>query len=822
MDQLKSINASLAVIGFDARLDGLDNVDFVEAALYCGDALNNAPLRQDRVSDLIESSVKRVLSANNLRANDVEVIFVTQADLKNTTDAFDHVKTLYPNFRSVDSLTTALFLASTIIQEKNKAVLITSTQTTKPIKSVKNATISFDDAFTGYACKQGVASLLIASGDFAGKAQRYVYATIEALVSQADDSFPSLETDLVTQALTQANITADSISSIEVSASDNNVLSDFEQRLLLENYSTGRTLSTSMSCHKSVLGENGSLSDMLGLINTVINLQQRYRAGIKDWHAPKTSLAQWENSNFYILNQAAPVFPSENGDPRYYAYSCINEANTSHFILKENADDLAHSNGFNACSAQTLFILSGADEAALLDQLKRLDSHKLKRLDTHHFSGSFKALAGELYQNVDFTEQYKIILIADSFIELEREIKLAKTGVKQAFEHNSDWKTPKGSYFTSQPNHSADIAFLYPGIGATYIGLGRDLFHLFPDIYPNVIKIADNIGASLKDELLNPRSVVSLDAKTLQQRDLALRNDLANIAECGVGYACVFTKIFEDVFNIKADFASGYSMGEISMYAALGCWKSPGLMSARLAASETFNHQLSNELRAVRKLWHLPDIANGEFEQIWETYAIKGTLSQVNAAIQNDERVFVTIINTPESLVIGGYPEDCLKVIKRLGVRAMPMKMANAIHSKPAYQEYDNMLELYRMAVTERIKTKMISSSCYLPIPQMEKAISVSIAKCLCEVVDFPRLINALSDRGASVFIEMGAGRSLSSWTDKILKGGHEQSEHLTVSINAKGTNDQLTYARAVAKLVSYGVKMNIESFFTGSIIKQI
>ena len=211
---------------------------------------------------------------------------------------------------------------------------------------------------------------------------------------------------------------------------------------------------------------------------------------------------------------------------------------------------------------------------------------------------------------------------------------------------------------------------------------------------------------------------------------------------------------------------------------------------------------------------------------------LKAPVEQVKAAIAADERVYVTIVNTPDSLVIGGFPDDCLKVIKRLGVRAMPLNMANAIHSEPAYQEYDKMLALYSMSVTERIQTKMISSSCYLPIPQLEKAIAVSIAKCLCQPVDFPRLINTLADKGSKVFIEMGAGRSLCSWTDKILKTNaidnnlinenHVNENHISVPVNAKGTDDQLTYARAAAKLVSFGVDINLESFFSGSLLVQV
>jgi PfaB family protein len=169
-------------------------------------------------------------------------------------------------------------------------------------------------------------------------------------------------------------------------------------------------------------------------------------------------------------------------------------------------------------------------------------------------------------------------------------------------------------------------------------------------------------------------------------------------------------------------------------------------------------------------------------------------------------------------------------VINTLGVRAMPLNMANAIHSPPAKREYNNMVELYTMAVNTRIQTKMYSSSCYLPIPQLSKTIAHSIAKCLCERVDFPRLINALYDQGARIFIEMGPGRSLSSWVDKIIEPRIEavgtshdadatKNNHVSVPVNAKGTSDELTYFRAIAKLTSQGVKLDLNSLFYGSIV---
>ncbi|WP_028864002.1 PfaB family protein [Psychromonas aquimarina] len=816
MTEFKSIKTKLAVIGFDVQLDGLADIDQVEAALYRGEVhrgeVFNAAVslqQHDSSVDLCRVSAECVLQVNKLICSDAAVIMIT--DKKQIC-----LPQSYFSTHSVCCLADALQLSEQIISEHNLPVLIqASNLPSHPHSQAEfaqdKATISFAQDFEAYGSSRGVSSVLLASESFAAAHNSYVYASINSLVSSRTLSDAE---NVIKRSFADCAVNSADISTVEVSASADCELRDIEQQALLSAYRCDKTLNTSISCAKSVLGENGLLSELLSLINTVFALQQRYRPAVKEWTAPRSELLEnWMDSPFYLFNQAAPVFPNAHNSPRYAALSCVNKNSYTHIIAQENSDQQVHHNGFNASSAQSLFIAAADSKADLLKQLSELT------LET-----DLKTLAKSLYQKYAAKPDsvYKVVLIAESSEELAKELSLALKGVADAFAKQGDWKTPKGSYFSSQPQSGGNVAFLYPGIGATYIGLGRDLFHLFPEIYPSVIALAANIGASLKDQLLNPRSVTALDFKQLKQRDLALRNELANIAECGVGYACVFTKIFEQVFAVNADYASGYSMGEISMFAALGCWHSPGLMSARLAASDTFNHRLSGELRAIRELWDLPDVSDGTFEQIWETYSIKGTLAQVNDAIAAGERVYVTIINTPDSLVIGGYPDDCLKVIKRLGVRAMPLNMANAIHSAPAHAEYQNMLDLYSMDVTERINSKMISSSCYLPIPQHKKAIAVSIAKCLCDPVDFPRLINTLAAKGVSVFIEMGAGRSLCSWTDKILKENPDAVEHLSVPVNAKGTDDQLTYARAAAKLLSFGVKINLDSFFYGSIIQPL
>ena len=858
----------LAVIGMDAKFSGQDNIDRVERAFYLGANVGNSigtsgigsTEEPQSASATVLTSVALLAETNQLNMANIAVLLIADVNKCADDQLVQQVAQQCASCVVITDLGQALKQATDLVNNQGCAVAVVGINNTANQSSNKTdteeapaATISFDDTFSGYASVAGFASLLISSTDFASANQCYVYASIKGFAQLAVNSQLSSEnTELnvaniantVSLALQQAQITAQQVGLLEVTADSKAELALSESQGLMSAYSHTQTLHTALSCARSLTGEDGYFSQVAGLLKAVISLHQRYIPAIKDWQQPiQTQMSQWQRSPFYMPVDARPWFPNTDGSAHVAAYSCVAhslsestlEHGYCHVILQENKVKIAgqvhpvsdvRRNGFFASSDLALVIVQGNDEAQLRSELETIAGQLV--------NSDIKQIAADCFARTDTNKVYSAVLIAETTEELSKEITLAFAGISSVFNdvNVSEWKTPKGSYFTGQPanrgannNVQGGVAFLYPGIGATYVGLGRDLFHLFPQIFQPVAALADDIGASLKDTLLNPRSITRHSFKQLKQLDLDLRGNLANIAEAGVGFACVFTKVFEEVFAVKADFAAGYSMGEVSMYAALGCWQQPGLMSARLAQSNTFNHQLCGELRTLRQHWGLPDVANGIFEQIWETYTIKATIEQVEIAAADEDRVYCTIINTPDSLLLAGYPEACQRVIKKLGKRAMALNMANAIHSAPAYAEYDHMVELYHMDVTERINTKMYSSSCYLPIPQRSKAISHSIAKCLCDVVDFPRLVNTLHDKGARVFIEMGPGRSLCSWVDKILlsdKNKHDEqqdSRHVSVPVNAKGTSDELTYIRAIAKLVSHGVNLNLDSLFNGSIL---
>lgn len=842
-------NYNSAIIGLDAQFANQSSVqqdiDRVERALYLGKEQGNIELDEqgnkftiDITLSNVQQAVARMALANQVNSTDIKLVLVVQ-DLAIDT-------CLIENALIFDSLANALLQIDSLLADNNLVALVgvnldesLPEQLALENEQLIQATMSFDESFNGYQQCYGIAALLFSSSSFAQVNNSYVYSWVKSFAIGD-------ELQATTQsALQKADVNPSDIGLVEVSGLSDTKLAMQESNALIASYSDEEQLSTAITCARSVTGEGKGFSQVLGLLRTVIALQQRYIPAIGDWQQPIASeLAQWQKSTFYFPTESRPWYPHVDGSAHLAAYSCLtaNAAEKSdycHVVLAENkmthasekhpADDIRR-NGFIACSDLQLVLISGSDQSTLLAKLDTVET----QLEANE--SEIKQLALECYysyQSKAESDSYTIALLCESKAELVKEIQLAKVGIVSALSSentNNEWRTPKGSYFSATPvntdENTNNVTFLYPGIGATYVGLGRDLFHLFPEIHQDVADLADNIGASLKDKLLNPRTIIRPDFKELKQLDLNLRGSLADIAEAGVGFACVFTKVFENVFNVKADFATGYSMGEVSMYAALGAWQQPGLMSARLANSDTFNHRLCGELLTLREHWGLDESTQDEL--IWETYTIKATLDDFIEASEGEERVYCTIVNTPDSLLVAGYPEDCLRVIKKIGVRAMPLNMANAIHSAPANKEHDDMVKLYTMDVTPRLNTKMYSSSCYLPIPQLSKAIAHSVAKCLCDRVDFPRLINTLHDKGARVFIEMGPGRSLCSWVDKTLDFAEKSNglanegankARVSVPVNAKGTSDELTYLRAMAKLTSHGVKLDLQTLFTGSII---
>ncbi|WP_417698330.1 PfaB family protein [Psychromonas sp.] len=820
----------LAVLGIEVNISSNSNeqiaIDTFDYYLYQGLKIDTRPEpRADKLISALNVLSDKLLANNHLNRSQVKVVI---CNAKN-----DNIQSFTNTFSDVlycESLSDALNFCSQVSVEQSKATILMSVDG-RDLNACAAILISTQHAF------QDVNSQL-------SQCHCYAYINAQSIVNSAFDA--TAKSQLIEQHIydffVRNSSNYEQIESIIINQSMSSISADeHAQHCLSLSYIDGQqsastdkcTLLTSIDCYDS---EDADFMALLSLISTVLCVDQQYRLGycgdLLSRSEPTDSIAEkCADLPYYLLSESTSYLPQCANQIRQLVLSFVAE-HSHQLVLVSNSDssnnkqiEPNYNNGFLAQQKMKPIIFKSTSVQQLIEALhcceqsiSRTAQSFTQFSENHLRHGHFKHQSLQFNQNQQ--GYYCLVLLADCFEQLIAQIVLACNGLPKAISNKQVWKTPLGSYcsghLVEENQYKKPLSFVYPGVGALYVNMGKDLLRLFPHSHQALNLMSSDLSRSLQDLLITPRHLKVSDEHPLQDQQ-NLRRSLANIAEAGVSYAYLLTHIFQCGLSLNASSAAGYSMGEVSMFAALGCWKNPDLLSERLRQSPIFTEQLAGPLKRLDLAWG--EAKNGN-ENAWESFHIKVGLMQVNAIIAEYPRVYITIRNTPESLVIAGEPKQCLALAKQLGVRAIALNVPNIIHCELSRSEYQRMQSMYSLPVQQKLACQLFSTSCYLPVPITEKAIAVSISKCLTEFVDFPRLIKNIYATGERVFIEMGAGKSLSTWIERILKSN--QGSVTCLSVNQKNLDDYTAILKTVATLVSLGYPVNLQPFYNGTLVRPV
>ena len=145
----------------------------------------------------------------------------------------------------------------------------------------------------------------------------------------------------------------------------------------------------------------------------------------------------------------------------------------------------------------------------------------------------------------------------------------------------------------SVPARPNRLAFVYPGLGNQFAGMGRALSVL----WPAVLRAQDAENEFLRDQL-DPRIWWADDAPHSfnGHREPILGS---------VSLACFVTDVLRSM-GIEPDAAIGYSLGETAALIALRAWRQRDLMFHRLQSSPLFHSELAGRCDAARRVWGVP------------------------------------------------------------------------------------------------------------------------------------------------------------------------------------------------------------------------
>ncbi|MFM2064675.1 MAG: hypothetical protein RLZZ507_4346 [Cyanobacteriota bacterium] len=828
----------MAIIGMNCLVSGLQELDSFERSIYQGkqdftpltySETPSLPILLAEIQQLSPQQQLMLKVADNTLKNaklrpetKIAVIMVSKFQIHHQNKLASYISRLWdatsPAFAEENSVFSALNLAQKLLINKQaEAVLVAAMDFAKQENHCTGVhSLSYDKNTDGTLAGEGAAAVVLQLQDIAKQENHCIYAVIDAVsVVQNSPHQPEAVTQACQTAFALADIEAQDIGYLEVYASGIPQEDAAEIQGLITAYRTGETnLSCALGSVKANIGNTHTASGIISLIKTALCLYHRYIPAVPQWTGVKNPDI-WCASPFYVATESKPWFLESGANKRIAAINSI-EADGSyvHLILSEETSQIERSSKYLEQTPYHLFSIAAKNQSSLLDQIITLqknleNSPSLSQLASQTFR-EFQKYQIPNHQNANYT----IAILARNQQELTREIDRAIQGVNIAFETGKDWQTPMGSYFTTNPQgKKGKIAFVYPGSFTSYIGIGRNLFRLFPKIYDDpVIKNVYERVANI-EKIIYPRSINKLAKRQLEVLEQQLIDDPVTMLESEVGIAGLMTAILKNYFQIQSQSAFGYSLGETSMMLAQGIWTSFKNTSDYLNSSPLFKTQLAGPKNAVRQAWGLP--LNINDQEFWSNYIVICPVSQVKEAIKQEDRVYIPLINTPEEVVIAGETQACQRVIKKLKCDAFPTSINHVIHCQPMHSEYNELLKINTLEIKDIPESTFYSAANYEPITIDSQTIGKNIAQSLCQQLDFPRLINRVYDDNIRIFIEVGVGSNCSRWISSTLK----EKEHLAVSVNRRGVDDHTSIIRALAKLVSHQVELDLSPLYSLSAI---
>ncbi len=280
-------------------------------------------------------------------------------------------------------------------------------------------------------------------------------------------------------------------------------------------------------------------------------------------------------------------------------------------------------------------------------------------------------------------------------------------------------------------------AFVFPGQGAQYPGMGNDLYANVPEAKELFEKANEILGFSITDIMF-------------KGTDEQLRQ--TNVTQPAIFlHSVILAKSLGGAFN--PDMVAGHSLGEFSALVAAGALSFEDgltLVSKRAAAMQKACEANPSTMAAVLAL---PD------EKVEEICAsIEGVVVPAN-------------YNCPGQLVISGSNEAidaaCAKLLEAGAKRALKLSVGGAFHSplmEPAKQELQAAIEAAPFAkpicpVYQNVDAK----------PYTDPAkIKTNLIAQLTAPVRWTQIVQNMIADGANEFVEVGPGKVLAGLVGKI------------------------------------------------------
>jgi acyl transferase domain-containing protein/acyl carrier protein len=650
----------------------------------------------------------------------------------------------------------------------------------------------FDAAGDGTVLGEGLGMVVLKRLADARRDGDRVYAVLRGMGTSSDGKGNAVyaprkegQVEALRSAYRDAGVTPDTVELVEAHGTGTRVGDATEVSALAEVYRADGNGRAGPWCAlgsiKSQLGHTKAAAGAAGLLKAAAALYHKVLPPTIKVEKPLESL---EGSPFYVNTEKRPWLAAA-GHPRRAAVSAFGFGGSNFHCVLEEADP--HKPGIDWAGEVQVVALAAESVGALKDEIARWPAGEAwddlcRRADQ-----------SRRQWRADAPFRLLLVLAREKPPPGDFAARVAQMLDQSAGKPFS--RPAEGVYFGAGPP-AGTLAVLFPGQGAQYPGMLRDLACHFPAAQAVLASADGSFGE--KDGLrlvdfVYPRPAFTAAGRAAHEE--ALRE--TDVAQPALGAVSLGAWRVLEGFGVRADAFAGHSYGELTALCAAG----------RLAEDDF--HALSLLRGRLMARAGAAGDAGGML-------AVKAREEQIVQALR-EERIDLVLANknAPEQTVLSG-PAEALdraaEAFRRRKTTAVRLPVAAAFHSPRVESARAPFLEALGRVRLAAGRTPVHANSTAQRYPDEEQPARELLGNQLARPVLWVGQVEALHAAGVRNFLEVGPGGRLTGLVEAILPGRGAAAHALDPS-GAAGKNGFFDLAGCLAWLAARGCAVDLAAW---------